>query len=910
MNTLFHQFIHLHPTPIFDTHHLSDIKAWLNDCETFIDHQICQRTPDELSDKTANENSLIQQLLWLRTQVLDTLLIGLFNTMSLSKDVALFAVGGFGRGEVFPFSDVDLLIIYGHVCDDTMTQLHEFMAFLWDTGINPALTLRSIDDDACVKELTIATSLAENRFLAGDDTLQDLPTLWTKKHWTATSFFDAKMIETYERHQSFGKTEYNLEPNVKSAVGGLRDIHLLYWIGRFYFSLSPTVTLAELVQVQFLNEQERDDLVKAKHFFWQIRHHLHVLSGKADDKLSFGAQKALATRMGFGETNGTDTAPAERLMKQYYHHAMTVATLSPMLCELFFETYLMKDGHCTPIDDEFVITKHLSNHAISVRHDDVFDRQPQSLLRLFLLMGEHNLKHIAPQTIRLLRYHSTKIDDNFRQNPIHRQAFIDNLNQDNLLFHRLRLMKRTGILGAYLPAFAKITGLMQYDLFHRYTVDAHTLLLIRLLHRFDNPNESDFSIVGVVYRELHNKLPLVIASIFHDIAKGQGGDHSELGASLAKQFCQDHQLNSDDTDLIEWLVRHHLVMSITAQKKDIDDPAVIGEFAQFVGDIRHLDYLYVLTVADMNATNSQLWNNWRATLLRQLYLTTHRFLNNDISLDTLIDKKQQNAKKELLSQGIDIEQITHLWQRLPYEYFTKHQSSSIAWHTQEIQAHQKNTDNRPLVALKPHPNKQLHANQLLIYTPNQPNLFAVTVSILDKFGYSIYGADILTDDDNYALDSYVIVSQALASKSIVDGQAKLSHDGLTDSDKQRLIDSLSIHLTCPKSFFDTLPAPRPKVLASNALLKHFNIPTDIYFEPIKGSYQHNLHLITKDKPSLLAKIGRVFGKLNIWVHSAKITTLGERVEDIFCVSDEGKSLSEDRQHALKDALMMALDNEQ
>lgn len=888
-HALLTDFLTTNPLPQTHAYH----KAWLEALNVHIDALVCQAVIP------------IDTLLRLRTLAVEQLVISLFDELYLGEYATLFAVGGFARMEMLPCSDVDMLLLYD-IANKENPALQDFVAHLWNTGLTPAITLRPTNDSGCVDDITIATNLSENRFLAGNQDFANLPSVWVKNHWTIQHFFTQKHQEYRHRHAHHGNTEYNLEPNVKSSVGTLRDIHLLHWIGKFYFDLPPQATLADFVKLQFLTQDECDTLMNAKHFFWQIRHHLHTLSGKADDRLSFGMQKLLAQRMGFGEVIGNDTSAPEQLMKHYYHHAMTVATLTGMLTKLFFETYLDTSHQSIPLqgfEGQFALSHHHEHTTIAVQDPKLFTTHPHALLGIFLAMGKHHIKHISPLTMRLLRRHSHDIDDAFRNNRICQRLFLDNLNEPNFLFHRLRLMKRSGILGAYLPDFAKITGLMQYDLFHRYTVDAHTLLLIRILHRFGRDDE--FGVISTVYRELDNKLPLIIAGLFHDIAKGRKGDHSELGADLVLEFCQTHQLPKQDADLAEWLVRHHLVMSITAQKKDVLDPDVINEFANFVGDVRHLDTLYLLTVADMNATNSQLWNNWRATLLKKLYLATHHILSTGqtrlIPSDVINanqDKAMALLRLKLAKTLPDFEKKTHaLWQTFPQEYFLKETAQDIAWHTKALLEHKNNT----LVLIRPHKDKSLHAHQLFIYTQNKPYLFASTVMILDNFGFGVYGANILTDSKDYALDSYVIVNKNLVNKSILED----TPTNAIQSDTDELIACLYTHLPNPESFF--LNAPTPKKQRISTRLQHFNITTKVFFDTA-GDTQH-LHIITKDRPSLLASIGKILGKLGLWVHSAKITTLGERAEDVFLVSEPFDTpLSLERQKIVINTLKDSLDD--
>ncbi|MDO4251146.1 MAG: [protein-PII] uridylyltransferase, partial [Moraxella sp.] len=844
----------------------------------------------------------IRQSLAVRTQLIDMLLRHIFKVFDLvGKPVALFAIGGYGRGELLPQSDIDILMLHHHPCDATLDALQTMSASLWDTGLTPALFIRSSDDHTCALEHTVATSLLENRFLIGDDTLAHIPKHWVKMHWTVSKFFDAKMQEAKERYLAHQSTEYNLEPNIKNAPGGLRDIHILRWLAISHFDhVEADDTLKALVEAGVLVADEAHALMEAQHFLWSVRHHLHTLTGKEEDRLLFNHQKTIGARMGFGAPDDQSNATPEALMKQYYHHAMTVASLSEMLCALFAERYLetKADKYAQALDDDFMVvnkrTPDNCPHIAAVNHT-LFYSKPDSLLRLFLMMGKHSIKRIAPTTLRQLRLASVQIDETYRQNPAHTALFLANLCEPNYLFHRLRLMKRHGVLGRYLPDFGKIMGLMQYDLFHRYTVDAHTLFLVRLLHRFETTTHPEFWLVSRLYRTLPKRHLLVIAALFHDIAKGQGGDHSNKGAVLARQFCQAHHLEEEDGDLVVWLVEEHLTMSLTAQKKDIHDPEVLSEFAQFVGNKERLDFLYILTVADMNATNSQLWNSWRATLLRQLYLGTERLLALDSSNATsmFIAARKERALARLqpaLNDGtLSYDAIHHLWQSLGASYIAKETGNTLAWHAHTILTH---TGQFPLIALRAHPDTTLAATQLLVYTPNQDGLFASVVSALDALGFSVLNANILTSHDDMALDTFVIL------------KAHDPHTPNTHSAHQTLEHTLIQALT-HRQVFSAKPTHFGQKL-KHARLQHFDVATHIDIQP-SADHRHSLFITTKDRASLLADIGQVLAALGVDVHSAKITTLGEHVEDTFVISGKTQALTDAQLITLKESLINAID---
>jgi [protein-PII] uridylyltransferase len=461
-------------------------------------------------------------------------------------------------------------------------------------------------------------------------------------------------------------------------------------------------------------------------------------------------------------------------------------------------------------------------------------------------------------------------------------------------------MNRYGVLGNYIPSFAQVTGLMQYDLFHRYTVDAHTLFLIRILHRFtDDRFQQDFPLVSAIFQRIERKEILVLAAMFHDIAKGRGGNHSELGQTESIEFCLKHGMSLADANLVGWLTRYHLLMSMTAQKKDISDPDVVTVFADLVGNVTHLNHLYVLTVADMNATNPQLWNSWRASLMKQLYSQTRRILRADIDAPTnrqdMIRATRQQATQMLDSadnQHMDREEVLSLWDDLGDEYFLREIAEDILWHTAAILAHPpigraSNADSAPLVVLREHRELALDAVQVFVYTQNQDNLFAVTMAVFDHMNLDVLDARIITATRDFALDSYVLLDRSGTLLTETDEQEEL---------KQRLINA-----------FKDPSAPKLTSKRMPRQLLYFDVPTTISFEFNEASNQHIMSLQTLDQPGLLARVGQVFLQQSIEVHAARITTLGERAEDMFYISDQNDApLSDSKLETLKEALIASL----
>ncbi|WP_352339532.1 [protein-PII] uridylyltransferase [Psychrobacter sp. 16-MNA-CIBAN-0192] len=903
--------IHLMPLPLLPAGHstltpeakeqlLLAIRGWLAQINEDISRALERGLP-------------IRQLVTARACAIDELLIALFTCFELDNtDLALFATGGYGRGELSLYSDVDILLL----APDTMSpavraKIDSLVALLWDTGLEPALAVRTVAE--CVEaaqEHTVASTLLEARLLAGNETLQNAPTDIVNKLWSQRDFFEVKIAEAKSRYLRHNATEYNLEPDVKTAPGGLRDIHIIGWVTKRYFRVDK---LYDLVQQGFLTEKEFDELTFAENFLWQIRHYLHELTGRNENRLLFDYQRDIAQRMGYEiQPDDAPNAAVERFMRDYYRCAMQISTLSEMLTNHYYETIIEPS---LP-DNERPIKRPLNAHFsqvgehIAMAHHRVFAQHPEAILEMFLLMGQYGIKNVRTRTLRALKIAARGIDQNYRDQPEHQALFLANIKEQNYLFHRLRTMNRYGVLGNYIPSFAHVTGLMQYDLFHRYTVDAHTLFLIRILHRFTDPNlQQEFPLVSAIYQRIERKEILILAAMFHDIAKGRGGNHSQLGETEAIEFCLTHGMSDADAQLVGWLTRHHLLMSTTAQKKDISDPEVVTIFANLMGNVTHLNHLYVLTVADMNATNPQLWNSWRATLLKQLYSQTRRILRADIDAPTNRQDMISATRKQALALLDSIDKTNHeagnidgtqmnreevlrLWDDLGDEYFLREIATDILWHTSAILNHPpigraSDADSAPLIVLREHRELALDAVQVFVYTQDQANLFAVTMAVFDQMNLDVLDARIITATRNFALDSYVLLDRSGTLLVDKDSQQELI---------QRLIDAFK-NPTVPKLASKRIPRH----------LRHFHVPTVIHFEFNEASKQHIMSLQTLDQPGLLARVGQVFLQQGIEVHAARITTLGERAEDMFYISDQqDKPLSVDKLAILQAALIESL----
>ena len=637
----------------------------------------------------------IRQLVAARACAIDSLLSALFNWYQLDDtDLALFATGGYGRGELSLHSDIDILLLAPTTINSqTSAKIDSLVALLWDVGLEPSLSVRTVEDCLeAAKDHTVASTLLEARLLIGNETLHNTPGDIVNQLWSQREFFEVKIHEAKLRYLQHNATEYNLEPNIKTAPGGLRDIHIVGWVTKRYFRVSK---LYDLVQQDFLTEKEFDELSFAEAYLWQIRHYLHEMTGRNENKLLFDYQREIAQLMGYDtQPDDEPNAAVERFMRDYYRCAMQISTLSEMLTNHYYETIIEPDLPDDERPNKHPLNAHFNQigNQIAVAHHRVFAQHPEAILEMFLLMGQYGIKNVRTHTLRALKIAARGIDQNYRDNPEHQALFLENLKEQNYLFHRLRAMNRYGVLGNYIPAFAQVTGLMQYDLFHRYTVDAHTLFLIRILHRFTDPRfQDEFPLVSALYQRIERKEILVLAAMFHDIAKGRGGNHSQLGESESIEFCLAHGMSMADANLVGWLTRYHLLMSMTAQKKDISDPEVVTVFADLIGNVTHLNHLYVLTVADMNATNPQLWNSWRATLMKQLYSQTRRILRADIDAPTNRQDMISATRKQALimldnvdNQRMNREEVLSLWDDLGDEYFLREIAEDILWHTEAI----------------------------------------------------------------------------------------------------------------------------------------------------------------------------------------------------------------------------------
>ena len=775
----------------------------------------------------------------------------------------LVAVGGYGRGELHPGSDIDLLLLTRRTMRNGESErFRRFLAFLWDIGLAVGSSVRTGRE--CVNEarrdVTVATNLMEGRLVCGSADLfaRMLERTGPGRIWSSRRFFEAKRAEQRERHHKFDDTGYNLEPNVKEGPGGLRDIQTIAWVARRHFGAK---TLSELVGHGFLTPEELGALESGRRFLWRVRFALHVLTGRAEDRLRFDHQRQLAEVLGF-EDDG-DRLGVERLMKRYYREVMELSRLNEMLLEHFEEAILhaRRRERIKPLNRRFQAV----NGYLEVTRKDVFRRYPFALLEVFLLLQQHpDLEGVRASTIRLIRESRHRIDDRFRADIRARSLFLEILRQPRGIHHELRRMHRYGILGAYLPVFDQVAGQMQYDLFHVYTVDEHSLFVVRTLRRFADPaRHHEFPHCADIFARLPKPELIYVAGLFHDVAKGRDGDHSELGSDLAREFCERHGFGEYDTRVVAWLVRHHLLMSITAQRRDISDPAVVSEFAATVGDHVHLDYLYLLTVADIRGTNPGLWNDWKDALLHDLYRSTVRALmrglENPIERAELAGETRDAAARLVADAGIGPERAAALWDSFGDDYFLRHSADEILWHTSNIL--DANAADIPLVLVR----DGRGGTEVFVYAPDREFLFAASASILGRLGLTVLDSRIITGNHGMTLDSYV-----------VEGVAESPAGGPGHEEVRA---ALRLGLRNPAG------VPRNVRRLAKRQLKHFTIPVEVNFTRDASSRHTVMEVIAADRPGLLARIGWALADARVRIRNAKIATFGERAEDVFYVTD-------------------------
>ena len=831
-------------------------------------------------DERYKANLSITEIVSGRAWVVDQILILAWQGQPWpeANDISLVAVGGYGRGELHPHSDIDLLILTRK--DDASRYkscISSFCTLLWDIGLEVGQSVRSIKQckSEALNDITVATALMESRTVYGPTELQsEMYVLTTgKRIWPIKKFLRAKWDEQNARHEKYHDIDYALEPNVKTSPGGLRDIQTIAWVATRHFGAS---SFQDLVKAGFLKESEMTMLNKGQQFLWKIRYGLHFLEGRREDRLLFDKQRELAKLFGYEDDD--KSLGVEKLMKQYYRAVANMRALNDVLLQHFDEA-ILREGERVKIEkinDRFQIR----NDYIEVISPDVFKRYPSALLEIFVLMAQNpKIQAIRASTVRLLRDNRRLIGEEYRNDIRNVTLFIELLRSPHKMTLQIRRMARYGVLGRYLPEFEQITGQMQHDLFHIYTVDAHTLQVVENMRMFRLPDAAEkYPVAAHIHKNLPKVELLYIAGLYHDIAKGRGGDHSALGMQDAEDFCARHRLSSWDTKLVVWLVSKHLFMSMTAQRRDINDPEVIHEFATLMGDKLHLDYLYAMTVADIRATNPELWNSWRASLMKQLYLNTKRALRlgleNPRNREERISDKKETALTKLAEHGIDEERIQKIWANANDEYFLRESAANIVWHTEAIASLSGpgslvSTDCLIQNALE-------GATQIFIYTKNSNYLFAKTAAAFEKLNLNIQGARIFTSDNDYCMDTYTVLEAS--GKPVGNKPKRLSE----------------IEKVTTEYINSDMATIAPSHLRRSRKDKYFSHTIEINWLNSPDRNYSTVEINCPDQSGILASIGKAFAEHRINLRDARITTLGERVEDLFFVTDQSNKPIDDQ----------------
>ena len=800
---------------------------------------------------------LPREMLRRQAALVDRQLKEVWASHAMPRDVALAAVGGYGRGELFPCSDVDILILLSGPADAALARKIELLiGTLWDIGIEVGHSVRTIDECVALAtaDVTVQTTLLEARLLAGKRELYSRFVRRAADALDPAAFLQAKLLEQQQRHMRYAET--NLEPNIKESAGGLRDLQTVLWIAR---AAALGRSWGELVRRSVITRAEMREIQHNEQFLQWLRIRMHYLAGRREDRLLFDFQTALARE--FGLHDRPHRLASEQLMQRYYQTAQAVSRLATFVLQnLDARITPPRDKEYHPINQRFGARDEL----LSARDERLFEREPAAILESFLLLQQNpQLKGVSAPTVRALWRARRLINASFRKDPRNRRHFLELLRSPTRVERALRRMNQYGVLGRYLPAFGRIVGQMQHDLYHVYTVDEHILRVVRNVRRFSIPELAhEFPLCSRLMSNFERPELLYLAALFHDIAKGRGGDHSDLGAVDARQFCREHGLAQEDVELVAWLVENHLVMSSTAQKRDIADPAVVQAFAQRVGDERHLSALYLLTVADIRGTSPKVWNAWKAKLLEDLFWTTRRMLAGDsLSLASSLQVRQDAARAKLRLYAVPESAEQSLWAQLEDAYFLRHEPQEIAWHTRLL--YYRVQTREPVVKARLSPAGE--GLQVMIYVPDQKELFARICSFFEHISYDIFEAKIYTTRHGYALDSFQVQDPDNRRPQYRDVIGLIEHD---------LAEQLRVKAPLP-------PLTRPRL---SRQLRHFPISPEVTIQPDEKGTSSVLAIIAGDRTGLLSRIARVLTAYDINLHTAKINTLGGRAEDVFIIT--------------------------
>jgi [protein-PII] uridylyltransferase len=776
---------------------------------------------------------------------------------------ALLATGGYGRAELFPFSDIDVLILLAREpSEDERSRLESLVGQLWDIGLEAGHSVRTVAAclEAAGSDITVRTALLEARFLTGNRALHHQLETALQQAFDPASFYKAKKLEQEQRHAKHQDTPYSLEPNLKEAPGGLRDLHVIQWIAR---AARIGSDWRDLETHGLIQHDEVRQLMRSESVLQNLRIRLHYLAGRREDRLVFDLQNALADQLG-DERTPTRRA-SEVMMQRYYRTAKTITQLNTIVLQnLGARLFPKSKVDLQSLNERF----RARGELLEASDEGLFDREPIAVLECFLLMQQHHeLQGMTASTLRALWRGRRRIDARFRRDPVARLMFLQILQQPRGIVHEFRRMNQYGILGRYLPEFGHVVGQMQHDLFHVYTVDQHILMVLRNLRRFTMPELAhEFPLCSQLMSGFARHWLLYIAALYHDVAKGRGGDHSDLGAQDARTFCRRHELASEDEELVVFLVVNHLSMSMVAQKQDVHDPGVIHAFAERVGTERRLIALYLLTVADIRGTSPKVWNAWKAKLLEDLFRAARRVLTGEtLQLDTALAEKQAEATRLLRLYALSDSVKDRLWAQLDTTYFLRHDAQEIAWQTRNL--HYRVNAEKPVVKARLAPFDD--GLQVMIYTRDRPALFARICGCFDKVNFNIVEAKIHTTRNGFALDTFIVM-----------GEGKGVH-------YRDMISLVETELSQELESGAPLGPPRGGRLSRR--VRHFPISPVVDLRPDERGTYHVLSIIASDHPGLLYGVARTLARYQIDLHTAKINTLGDRAEDVFLISGEALS---------------------
>ncbi|WP_211324694.1 bifunctional uridylyltransferase/uridylyl-removing protein GlnD [Orbus hercynius] len=836
----------------------------------------------------------IETLIFTRSKFIDQLLSRLWQfylapqelVPYLNKNsIALIAVGGYGRGELHPLSDIDILILSDKPLAAIIeNQVSTLVRLLWDLHLDIGQSVRSLA--TCLQEaksdITTMTNLLESRLIIGSQALltELQKHIFADNIWPSQAFYRAKVAEQQQRHRQYHSTSYNLEPDIKNSPGGLRDIQIIQWIALRHFG---GISVKEIAQFNYLTAEEIEEIKNCRRFLWKMRFALHSVITRSDNRLLFDRQLSIAHLLGYqGERN----APVEKMMRDYYRVVHNITELNQMLLQLFEESILTINPQNRPYD----INEHFQvrDKLIDVKDKRLFNDDPTMILQLFhTMLLNPQIIGIYSDTIRQLRSARRKLNGLLCEYPQARECFLSIIQHKDAIQKALLPMHRFGILSIYIPGWKRIVGMMQFDLFHAYTVDEHTIrLLLEIADLSTEVGKKKHPNSSRVYGKLSKPDLLIITALYHDIAKGKPGDHSELGAELVESFCQLHHIDKNDTDLICWLVRYHLLMSVTAQSRDLQDPAVIREFAGHVKSKKRLQYLLCLTVADVCATNETLWNSWKQSLMRELYFQTKRSF--DLGIHQIPEQRsiarehKKEALQQLITQGYLEKRVLQFWQDYRFDYFLRYLADQLVWHAKHLLEHDLS---QPLVLINAAP---FHGGtEICIYSPDRPYLFATVSNELSKRNLNIHDALIITNKKEFALDTFIVLEPS--GRLIAEDRHHDIKQGLAKALKQ--------------SHYQ-----RAKIKQPSSKIRHFSVPTQVNFLSTLSDRKTYMELIALDRPGLLACVGEVFANQDLSLRSAKIATIGEHVEDLFVLTNKNNQALDDRIcHKLRDAVIQAID---